>query len=241
MESSEVLAAKLLEFMGGKENIISVTHCATRLRPQLKDRSLVDADAIEKLDGVTGLVNKDSGLQIIIGMNVGDIYKAFMKVWDSERLEREGLIEKEEAGPKRHEWFNEFIALVVSIFSPLLPLLAGSGLLRGFYHIGERARMAVNKQYNKFNTDINGNLCFSTFLPLLTAMTAAKRFQTSPYIAVAVMGALIMPDFSGIGTGRWRQLVLNFLVSRFQYLLYQSDYSCNYHDLATVTNGTFYD
>ena len=121
MESSEVLAAKLLEFMGGKENIISVTHCATRLRPQLKDRSLVDADAIEKLDGVTGLVNKDSGLQIIIGMNVGDIYKAFMKVWDSERLEREGLIEKEEAGPKRHEWFNEFIALVVSIFSPLLP------------------------------------------------------------------------------------------------------------------------
>ena len=103
MESSEVLAAKLLEFMGGKENIISVTHCATRLRPQLKDRSLVDADAIEKLDGVTGLVNKDSGLQIIIGMSVGDIYKAFMKVWDSERLEREGLIEKEEAGPKRHE------------------------------------------------------------------------------------------------------------------------------------------
>ena len=71
MESSEVLAAKLLEFMGGKENIISVTHCATRLRPQLKDRSLVDADAIEKLDGVTGLVNKDSGLQIIIGEGMG--------------------------------------------------------------------------------------------------------------------------------------------------------------------------
>ena len=48
MESSEVLAARLLELMGGKENIISVTHCATRLRPQLKDRSLVDADAIEQ-------------------------------------------------------------------------------------------------------------------------------------------------------------------------------------------------
>lgn len=84
----------------GKENIISVTHCATRLRPQLKDRSLVDADAIEHLDGVTGLVNKDSGLQIIIGMNVGDIYKAFMKVWDSEHLERDDLVEKAEAGPK---------------------------------------------------------------------------------------------------------------------------------------------
>ena len=52
MESSEVLAARLLELMGGKENIISVTHCATRLRPQLKDRSLVDADAIEHLDGL---------------------------------------------------------------------------------------------------------------------------------------------------------------------------------------------
>ena len=65
MESSEVLAAKLLEFMGGKENIISVTHCATRLRPQLKDRSLVDADAIEKLDGVTGLVNRIPGCRLL--------------------------------------------------------------------------------------------------------------------------------------------------------------------------------
>ena len=200
MESSEVLAAKLLEFMGGKENIISVTHCATRLRPQLKDRSLVDADAIEKLDGVTGLVNKDSGLQIIIGMNVGDIYKAFMKVWDSERLEREGLIEKEEAGPKRHEWFNEFIALVVSIFSPLLPLLAGSGLLRGFTILANELGWLSTSSTTNLILTLTATSVFY-FLPLLTAMTAAKRFQTSPYIAVAVMGALIMPDFLALVQG----------------------------------------
>ena len=200
MESSEVLAAKLLEFMGGKENIISVTHCATRLRPQLKDRSLVDADAIEKLDGVTGLVNKDSGLQIIIGMSVGDIYKAFMKVWDSERLEREGLIEKEEAGPKRHEWFNEFIALVVSIFSPLLPLLAGSGLLRGFTILANELGWLSTSSTTNLILTLTATSVFY-FLPLLTAMTAAKRFQTSPYIAVAVMGALIMPDFLALVQG----------------------------------------
>ena len=194
MESSEVLAARLLELMGGKENVISVTHCATRLRPQLKDRSLVDADAIEHLDGVTGLVNKDSGLQIIIGMNVGDIYKAFMKVWDSEHLERDDLVEKAEAGPKKHEWLNEFIALVVSIFSPLLPLLAGSGLLRGFTILANELGWLSTSSTTNLILTLTATSVFY-FLPLLTAMTAAKRFQTSPYIAVAVMGALIMPDF----------------------------------------------
>lgn len=79
MESSKKLATELLSLMGGKENIISVTHCATRLRPQIKDRNIIDTDAISKLDGVTGVVNKDSGLQIIIGTHVGKIYDSFVE------------------------------------------------------------------------------------------------------------------------------------------------------------------
>ncbi len=130
MESSKKLATELLSLMGGKENIISVTHCATRLRPQIKDRNIVDTDAISKLDGVTGVVNKDSGLQIIIGTHVGKIYDSFVE--ELGNIENESNVQPINEERKKKEWFNEFVALVVSIFSPLLPLLAGSGLIRGF-------------------------------------------------------------------------------------------------------------
>lgn len=110
------------------------------------------------------------------------------------------MIEKEEAGPKRHEWFNEFIALVVSIFSPLLPLLAGSGLLRGFTILANELGWLSTSSTTNLILTLTATSVFY-FLPLLTAMTAAKRFQTSPYIAVAVMGALIMPDFLALVQG----------------------------------------
>ena len=81
MKSSEVLAKELLELMGGEKNIISITHCATRLRPAIKDRSLVNAKAIEELDGVTGIVDNEASFQIIIGIHVRKIYDAFLNVW----------------------------------------------------------------------------------------------------------------------------------------------------------------
>lgn len=198
MKSSEVLAEKLLGFMGGKENIVSVTHCATRLRPQLKDRGIVDEESISNLEGVTGVVNKDSGFQIIIGTNVGEIYKEFIKIWQPDNDVQN--VVKEKTRNEKHAWLNEFIALVVSIFSPLLPLLAGSGLLRGFTILANELGWLPTTSTTNLVLTLTATSVFY-FLPLLTAMTAAKRFKTSPYIAVAVMGALIMPDFIALIQG----------------------------------------
>lgn len=202
MEKAEILASELLSLLGGADNIESMTHCATRLRPTLKDRSLVEKDKIEALDGVAGVVDKDLGFQIVIGINVTEIYDAFMKVWKSNTLTNEGTntVDTPLTDKKKRRWFNEFIALVVSIFSPLLPLLAGSGLLRGF--------TILANELGWLSTDSTTNLILTLaatsvfyFLPLLVAITAAKRFDTSPYIAIAVMGALIMPDFINLVKG----------------------------------------
>ena len=89
----------------------------------------------------------------------------------------------------------------MSIFSPLLPLLAGSGLLRGFTILANEVGI--------LSTDSSTNLMLTLaatsvfyFLPLLVSVTAANRFKTSPYIAIAVAGALIMPDFINLIQGR---------------------------------------
>src|SRR5699024_11841433 len=95
--------------------------------------SYLQKEKIEKLNGVTGVVSRESRLQIIIGTNVEEVYKAIMNVLNSNTTNTESTINNDKSdNSKKHNWFNAFIALVVSIFSPLLPLLAGSGLLLGF-------------------------------------------------------------------------------------------------------------
>lgn len=200
MKSSKQLAAQLLKCMGGKENIVSVTHCATRLRPQIRDKSIVDEATISELEGVAGVVNKESGLQIIIGLNVGEVYEAFMDIWKENALHKESAVKKDTAVIEKHKWINEFIALVVSIFTPLLPLLAGAGLLRGFTILANQLGFLSTSSTTNLILTLAATSIFY-FLPLFTAMTAAKRFKTSPYIAVAVMGAFIMPDFIALVKG----------------------------------------
>lgn len=149
---------------------------------------------IEALDDVPGVVERDDTLQIVIGTNVGDVYDAFMKAWKTSENTGDGEGSSTQTSGKKRDLFNQFIALVVSIFSPLLPLLAGAGLLRGF--------TILANQLGWLSTESTTNLILENaatavfyFLPLLVAMTAAKRFNTSPYIAVAILGALIMPSF----------------------------------------------
>lgn len=201
MPSLENLSRQLLVLMGGPDNIISVTHCATRLRPVLKDRALVKTSEIDALDGVTSVVNKEAGLQIIIGTNVGEVYDAFMKVWQADdATSQKAETETSEVPSEKRSWFNGFVALVVSIFSPLLPLLAGAGLLRGFTILANEIGWLPTESSTNVLLTLAATSVFY-FLPLLIAVTSAKRFATSPYIAMAIMGALIMPDFIGLVKG----------------------------------------
>ncbi|WP_137665658.1 PTS transporter subunit EIIC [Enterococcus hulanensis] len=207
MESTEALARRLLELMGGSENVQSITHCATRLRPQFKDRNLVQKKDIQELDGVTGIVDKDSGFQIVIGTNVGEVYDAFIKYLDSPSTS-----EDLKAETKERHLLNDFVALVVSIFSPLLPLLAGSGLLRGFTILANELGWLSTESTTNLMLTLAATSVFY-FLPLLVAVTSANRFKTSPYIAVAILGALIMPDFINLIQGDGGNLIRFFGIS----------------------------
>jgi PTS system beta-glucosides-specific IIC component len=193
--SIENTAEQILLLLGSSDNVVSITHCATRLRPTLKDRSLVKSKDIEKLEGVIGVVDKDAGFQIIIGTNVGDAYNAFLQVWNPQNgTSQEGTIADAKTEKAGAHLLNAFVAFVVSIFSPLLPLLAGSGLLRGFTILANELGLLSTKSTTNLVLTLAATSVFY-FLPLLVAVTAAKRFNTSPYIAIAVLGALIMPGF----------------------------------------------
>lgn len=197
------LGKDLLKEMGGEDNIAKITHCATRLRPSFKDIKKVDVDAIKKQKGVVGVVDNPTSFQIVIGTNVGDVYDQIM---DNSNLQREAALDIHEDDSNIGEakdkkgWFNAFVEMVVAIFSPLLPLLAGSGLLRGFTILATQIGILDTKSATNTILTSAATAVF-TFLPLLVAYTSAKRFNTNPYVAVAVMGALIMPAFQALMAG----------------------------------------
>nr|WP_288452174.1 PTS transporter subunit EIIC [uncultured Anaerostipes sp.] len=210
MSSQKVLAEKLLDLLGGADNIVSVTHCATRLRPQLRNVKIVDMDAIKSLDGVAGVVSKDDGIQIVIGLTVDQIYDEFIKIYHpaGENEEKETTA----GGSRVKRLLNEFVATMVAIFSPLLPLLAGSGLLRGFTILANQIGILSDEGTTNLILECAGTAVF-TFLPILVAVTSAKRFRTNPYVAAAIMGALIMPDFLNLVEGDGGNLISLFGVS----------------------------
>ena len=199
MKETKELARELLSLMGGENNIESITCCATRLRPILKDHALVKKNEIEDLEAVVGIVDQGYGLQIIIGPNVEDVYEKILEEMNDKKLTKtsKNISNKDN---KEHHWFNEFIAIVVSIFSPLLPLLAGAGLLRGFTILANQIGwLSTEGTTNLILTNAATSVFY--FLPLLVAITTAKRFDTSPYIAIAVLGSLIMPEFMDLIKG----------------------------------------
>lgn len=202
MYSATVLAEKLLDLMGGSSNIASVTHCATRLRPKFIDVSKVKTAEIEKLEGVSGLVKRGQNLQVIIGLNVGEVYDAFVEMVGTVDV-AQGEAEEDKGFTK---WFNAFIQLVVSIFVPLVPLLAGSGLIRGLTILANNMGiLPTNSPTNMLLTLMATSVFY--FLPLLVGLTTAKRFKTSPYIALALIGAVLMPGFIELVKGNGGNLV----------------------------------
>ncbi len=193
MASSKNLASEILKLMGGASNIASITHCATRLRPKFNDRSLVKANEIAQLKGVTGIVDNDSSFQIIIGVNVGTIYDEILELMKKE-VNVEDSSETKSSNSSDKKWLNEFVAMVVAIFSPLLPVLAGSGLIKGLTILAtEVGLLAETSTTHELLYTMTNSVFY--FFPILVAVTAAKRFKASPYIAAVVMGTFILPDF----------------------------------------------
>lgn len=184
------LGKKILQEVGGEENVASVAQCATRLRFHLKDEAIARTADIEKLDGVLSVVKSGGQYEVVIGPAVGEVYQQLIKGTNF----NPEIIDDDGEAKKKQGIVSLFMETVSGLFTPLLPLLAGSGLLRGI--------VLLCSQIGILSTSSDTYIiltCASTavfyFLPVLLAYTSAKRFGCNPFVSVAIMGSLIMPDF----------------------------------------------
>ncbi|MFB8528499.1 beta-glucoside-specific PTS transporter subunit IIABC [Enterococcus casseliflavus] len=186
-------ATAIVELIGGKENIAHLEHCSTRLRFTLKDNSLVQKDALEKVDGVIG-VRQNVQCQVIIGNDVVEVYDEVMKVLGHE-LTADGGSEPKQ----KQSWGAVLLDFIISIFQPLIPAVAGGGVLKSLLLLASVTGLMDNtsQTYQILNL-IGGAPLY--FLPILVAITTANKLKVNQLVAVSAVGALILPELTTLLT-----------------------------------------
>lgn len=187
---NEKIAQEILDAIGGEGNIVKSTHCATRLRIVLQRSDPSAKEKVKKIDGVVTVVENNGQFQIVIGNNVGEVYKYF------EALTGKSSNEEKETENKGSV-LNRVIATMSAVFAPFIYILAAAGILQGLLILINLIIPAFEKTgtYEVFNFI---SWAPFTFLPIFIAITASKHFNVNTYIAVACSAALVTPELTGI-------------------------------------------
>lgn len=184
------LAGDILEKVGGESNVASMAHCATRLRFKLKDKEKADKAGVERLSGVITVVEAGGQFQVVIGNDVPLVYAEVGKI---SNLGGEGGSGADEG--EKGNLLNRFVALISSIFLPVLWTLAGAALLKSF--VGAAATFGwLNPESNTYSILYAAGDAVMKFLPVLLAITAAKRFNANQFTSVVIAGALMYLDIN---------------------------------------------
>lgn len=180
------LAEDIIKEVGGEENIINATRCATRLRLVLKETPANAKEKISSMAGVITVVENNGQFQVVIGTHVGDVYQ---KVAEILKLDEK---QQEDGGQVKQGVLNKVIATMSAVFAPFIYILAAGGILQGILIL---INLAV-PEFSKTGTyEVLSFLSWTpfTFLPVFIAITASKHFKCNLYIAVVCCLALVNP------------------------------------------------
>lgn len=195
-------AKEVYEKIGGKENLISAAHCATRLRLVIADNDKCDKEAVEEIDGVKGVFFASGQLQIIFGTGiVNKVYDEFIAISGITASTKE---EVKAAATAKTNWFQKAIKTLGDIFVPIIPAIVASGFLMG---IMESLNFMVNNGIINIDTtssvyvfaQIFSNTAY-TFLPILIAFSAAKVFGGNPFLGAVIGMIMIHPNLQNAWT-----------------------------------------
>lgn len=184
-------AAEILRYIGGKENLVSAAHCATRLRLVIADNKKADKEALENTDGVKGVFEASGQLQIIIGTGlVNKVYDAFISLAGVSAASKD---EVKQAAAAKQPFFKRAIKTLGDVFVPIIPAIVASGLLMGLLEGLSNVwpQMAESGTYTIIH--LFSNAAF-VFLPILIAVSAAKVFGGNPFLGAVIGMVMIHPD-----------------------------------------------
>ncbi|WP_273826693.1 beta-glucoside-specific PTS transporter subunit IIABC [Providencia rettgeri] len=193
MESKQV-AEQIIALIGGQKNISQHWHCITRLRFNLHNNELVNVDELRNISWVLGVNFQGNQLQVILGSHVTHVFTELHKLVEPS-TSTESLDDQQGSNiePKQN-FINTFFDFLSGIFTPILPAIIGTGLLKGLLALFDMSGFiqAGSSEYRILYT-ISDSAFY--FLPILLAFSVAKKFKTNEYIAVTLAFILVYPMF----------------------------------------------
>lgn len=181
--------------VGGKENIINVFHCATRLRFNLKDIEIgrKNLATIKGLNGVLDVIIQNGQYQVVIGPNVADVYAAFTKVFAISDDATNGSQQTTADNPKKKSKVDRFFEIVSGMFTPIVPVLMASGMMGAVLTILKLMGVLSEKSSTYFLLNVVYEAGFY-FLPFFIAASSAKVFKANRYLAMLLAGIMLYPQ-----------------------------------------------
>ncbi|MES9409494.1 glucose PTS transporter subunit IIA [Cutibacterium acnes] len=208
-------ASQIVDAVGGPDNIVGLTHCATRLRFQLRDSSPIDKAEVEAIPGVMGAVPQSGNrYQIVIGGAVAGVYNDIMDLPAMKGLssssgnqsDADVKAEHRSKGPRgKFSWLDNLFEYLSDSFRPIMGALLGASLFITFMAlmgslgvIGNWAdsRVTLPPSWQFVNLAWQ---CVFYFLPLLVAYNATKRLNADPWVGFSVMAVVMLPAFTELG------------------------------------------
>ncbi|OJG18413.1 PTS beta-glucoside transporter subunit IIABC [Enterococcus canis] len=182
MGKYEELAGKVIENVGGKENVADLTHCVTRLRFILKDEQKANDEAIRQMDGVVTLMKSGGQYQVVIGNHVPDVY--------AEVTNMIGAISSDDAPKQKQSFGSMVVDFISAMMGPVLAVLIGSGMIKGILALFAFSGLIdpASGLYTLLNG--TGDAMFM-FFPVMLGYTSAKKLKIDPFVG-AVIGAVLM-------------------------------------------------
>ncbi|GGP08585.1 beta-glucoside-specific PTS transporter subunit IIABC [Oceanobacillus neutriphilus] len=180
---------KILELIGGKNNVNSLVHCATRLRFNLKDVSKANKEELEKLPFVLSVVNSGGQYQVVIGNAVSDYYLTIQSI--------AGLGEDNNTKEKQRFSINTIFEVISGAFSPLIPAMAGAGMVKALLTVLSEMGLISDASSTFAVLNAASNSIFY-FLPIFLGITLAKKLGGNMYVGGAIGAALMEPAFTGL-------------------------------------------
>lgn len=182
----QTLANVILSHVGGKENISSVVHCATRLRFKLKEMQKADADGLKKEPGIIMVVESGGQFQVVIGNDVHDVWLAVCEA--AGITEDAPVVESND----KSSLFSRLIDIISGIFTPFIGILAASGILKGILALAVVCNW-LTPESGTYKIWFAASDALFFFFPLVLGYTAGKKFGGNPFITMAIGGALTHP------------------------------------------------
>ncbi|NEW62631.1 PTS beta-glucoside transporter subunit EIIBCA [Granulicatella sp. zg-ZJ] len=184
------LAQTILREVGGKENVSSVIHCATRLRFVLVDEQKANTNALKQTPGVVGVVQSGGQYQVIIGSDVANVYRPLVELG--------GFKEEKEVDTTQSQTIGaRLMATISGIFTPVLPVITAAGMIKAVLSLLVVFKLVTTKDQNYQILNFIGDAGFY-FLPIFLGGTAARQFKTNQYLGMLMGAFLLHPTFVGL-------------------------------------------